>query len=151
VPWDPQAVNLNRTDNFIYRRFWMLSRWLHQPNGRQIRGASAYLKVLSTFGRNVLVPLPILWRTKMAVSCGCLMPVNSHQSTQRYNPEGSHLRTHCRENFKLYFVTYCCDICNYRVSHKSSIIGKKFKKGKTKAFIYWTCSMCPPLILNTQT
>jgi hypothetical protein len=31
--------------------------------------------------------------------------VNSYQSTRRYNPEDSHLRTHRRENFKLYLVT----------------------------------------------
>jgi hypothetical protein len=27
-------------------------------------------------------------------------PLNSYQSTRRYNPEASHLRTHCRENLK---------------------------------------------------
>jgi hypothetical protein len=26
--------------------------------------------------------------------------VNSHQSTWRYNPEDSHLHSHCRENLK---------------------------------------------------
>jgi hypothetical protein len=30
--------------------------------------------------------------------------VNSHQSTRRYNPEDSHLRTHRRENFKSYLL-----------------------------------------------
>jgi hypothetical protein len=30
------------------------------------------------------------------------------------------------------------------VSYKSIIIGKN-RKGKTKAFIYRTCSICPPL------
>jgi hypothetical protein len=28
--------------------------------------------------------------------------LNSHQSTRRYNPEGSHLHTHRRENLKFY-------------------------------------------------
>jgi hypothetical protein len=30
--------------------------------------------------------------------------VNFYQSTRRYNPEDSHLRTHSRENLKSYFV-----------------------------------------------
>jgi hypothetical protein len=30
--------------------------------------------------------------------------VNFYQTTQRYNPEDSHLRTHCRENLKSYSV-----------------------------------------------
>jgi hypothetical protein len=29
---------------------------------------------------------------------------NFYQTTQRYNPEDSHLRTHRRENFKSYFI-----------------------------------------------
>jgi hypothetical protein len=28
--------------------------------------------------------------------------VNFYQTTQRYNPEDSHLHTHCRENLKSY-------------------------------------------------
>jgi hypothetical protein len=28
--------------------------------------------------------------------------VNFYQATRRYNPEDSHLRTHCRENLKSY-------------------------------------------------
>jgi hypothetical protein len=30
--------------------------------------------------------------------------VNFYQTTRRYNPEDSHLRTHCRENLKSYFI-----------------------------------------------
>jgi hypothetical protein len=32
--------------------------------------------------------------------------VNFYQTTRRYNPEDSHLRTHRRENFKSYFEIY---------------------------------------------
>jgi hypothetical protein len=32
--------------------------------------------------------------------------VNSHQSTRRYNAEGSHLHTHRSENFKSYFTIH---------------------------------------------
>jgi hypothetical protein len=31
--------------------------------------------------------------------------VNFYQTTQRYNPEDSHLRTYCRENLKSYVVS----------------------------------------------
>jgi hypothetical protein len=31
--------------------------------------------------------------------------VNFYQTTRRYNPEGSHLRAHCRENLKSYLIT----------------------------------------------
>jgi hypothetical protein len=31
--------------------------------------------------------------------------VNFYQTTRRYNPEGNHLRTHRRENFKSYMIT----------------------------------------------
>jgi hypothetical protein len=31
--------------------------------------------------------------------------VNFYQTTRRYNPEDSHLRTHRRENLKSYLVT----------------------------------------------
>jgi hypothetical protein len=36
--------------------------------------------------------------------------VNFYQTTRRYNPEDSHLRTHCRENLKSYIcaVPYQC-------------------------------------------
>jgi hypothetical protein len=30
--------------------------------------------------------------------------VNFYQTTWRYNPEDSHLRTHCRENLKSYII-----------------------------------------------
>jgi hypothetical protein len=33
--------------------------------------------------------------------------VNFYQTTRRYNPEGSHLRSHRRENLKSNWVTYC--------------------------------------------
>jgi hypothetical protein len=32
--------------------------------------------------------------------------VNFYQTTRRYNPEDSHLRTHRRENLKSYFEMY---------------------------------------------
>jgi hypothetical protein len=32
--------------------------------------------------------------------------VNFYQTTRRYNPEDSHLRTHCRENLKSFFIKY---------------------------------------------
>jgi hypothetical protein len=32
--------------------------------------------------------------------------VNFYQTTRRYNPEDSHLRTHRRENLKSYFVPF---------------------------------------------
>jgi hypothetical protein len=31
--------------------------------------------------------------------------VNFYQTIQHYNPEDSHLHTHCRENLKYYFIT----------------------------------------------
>jgi hypothetical protein len=31
--------------------------------------------------------------------------VNFYQTTRRYNPEDSHLRTHCRENLKSYTLS----------------------------------------------
>jgi hypothetical protein len=30
--------------------------------------------------------------------------VNSYQSAQHYNPEDSHLQTHCHENLETYYV-----------------------------------------------
>jgi hypothetical protein len=38
--------------------------------------------------------------------------VNFYQTTRRYNPEDSHLRTHRRENLKSYLIlkwTVCCE------------------------------------------
>jgi hypothetical protein len=35
--------------------------------------------------------------------------VNFYQTTRRYNPEDSHLRTHRRENLKSYFKKYVQD------------------------------------------
>jgi hypothetical protein len=34
--------------------------------------------------------------------------VNFYQTTRRYNPEDSHLRTHRRENLKSYIVDFDC-------------------------------------------
>jgi hypothetical protein len=34
--------------------------------------------------------------------------VNFYQTTRRYNPEESHLRTHRRENLKSYILIQCC-------------------------------------------
>jgi hypothetical protein len=34
------------------------------------------------------------------------MAVNFYQTTQRYNPEDSHLRIHRRENLKSYFIYF---------------------------------------------
>jgi hypothetical protein len=36
--------------------------------------------------------------------------VNFYQTTRRYNPEDSHLRTHRRENLKSYKITACLTI-----------------------------------------
>jgi hypothetical protein len=54
---------------------------------------------------------------KITLEDGCLLAlmmeaartsetlVNFYQTTRRYNPEGSHLRTHRRENLKSYFTS----------------------------------------------
>jgi hypothetical protein len=45
--------------------------------------------------------------------------VNFYQTTRRYNPEDSHLRTHRRENLKSYFMLYqvtCLDVSEVNTS-----------------------------------
>jgi hypothetical protein len=36
----------------------------------------------------------------------CEMLVNFYQTSWHYNPENSHLRTHCHENLKSYFMAF---------------------------------------------
>jgi hypothetical protein len=38
----------------------------------------------------------------------CETLINFYQTTRRYNPEDSHLRTHRRENLKSYFLPFLC-------------------------------------------
>jgi hypothetical protein len=40
--------------------------------------------------------------------------VNFYQTTRRYNPEDSHLRTHHHENLKSYFLNQLVRTSNYR-------------------------------------
>jgi hypothetical protein len=40
--------------------------------------------------------------------------VNFYQTTWRYNPEDSHLRTHRRENLKSYLANMLMEILNHR-------------------------------------
>jgi hypothetical protein len=42
--------------------------------------------------------------------------VNFYQTTRRYNPEDSHLRTHRRENLKFYFVD-----SRFRINLRSNV------------------------------
>jgi hypothetical protein len=52
--------------------------------------------------------------------------VNFYQTTRRYNPEDSHLRTHHRENLKSYISDFIYNICN--VSIYVFVKTKLFKK-----------------------
>jgi hypothetical protein len=42
--------------------------------------------------------------------------VNFYQTTQRYNPEDIHLRTHCHENLKSYLLILLSNFLQYFLS-----------------------------------
>jgi hypothetical protein len=47
--------------------------------------------------------------------------VNFYQTTRRYNPEDSHLRTHRRENLKSYFALSLNYVARYYYGHRQRL------------------------------
>jgi hypothetical protein len=57
--------------------------------------------------------------------------VNFYQTTRRYNPEDSHLRTHHRENLKSYLVNLSGDIVHRCVRRFETLIALTMEAAKT--------------------
>jgi hypothetical protein len=57
--------------------------------------------------------------------------VNFYQTTRRYNPEDSHLRTHRRQNLKSYFEYLNLSMSYLKTSHKTIIL----------PFVLYKCNM----------
>jgi hypothetical protein len=81
--------------------------------------------------------------------------VNFYQTTRRYNPEDSHLRTHRRENLK----SYTSKISNYddvkrvnntEVKKSDSCYGSTWKYKNNNKFNYHEWNMSTPSLVVTR-
>jgi hypothetical protein len=53
---------------------------------------------------------------------GCSTLVNFYQTTRRYNPEDSHLRTHRRDNLKSYTATVSDIVYFLKIDAQSDLL-----------------------------